>query len=151
MKKYFTQKESVAIGFLAIAFLVGEGVNFYRESAAKERLEKSLPLLERENRKFLETSSMLKAKYEQENQGIEFNDNGSLNSLDINVVGLDGLTLLPGVGEVIAGRMLDRRINIGPFKNVKELLSIKGIGPKKFKNIQPYVVINDSTRKLKNH
>jgi len=150
MKKYFTQKESVAIGFLAIAFLVGEGVNFYRERVAKERLEKSLPLLESENRKFLETTSMLEAKYEKENQGIVFNDNGSLRSLDINVVGLDALTLLPGVGKVIAGRMLDRRSNIGPFENAEELLAIRGIGPKKFKTIHPYVVINDSTRMFKN-
>ena len=86
MKKYFTQKESVAIGFLAIAFLVGEGVNFYNERVAKERLEKSLPLLESENRKFLETSTMLEARYEKENRGIEFYDNGSLKSLDINIV-----------------------------------------------------------------
>ncbi len=150
MKKYFTQKESVAIGFLAIAFLVGEGVNFYNERVAKERLEKSLPLLESENRKFLETSSMLEARYEKENRGIEFYDNGSLRSLDINAVGLDGLTLLPGVGKVIAGRMLDRRINIGPFENAVELLTIRGIGPKKFKNIQPYIIINDSTMVLKN-
>ena len=150
MKKYFTQKESVAIGFIAIAFLVGEGVNFYRERAAKERLEKSLPLLESENRKFLETSSMLEARYEKENLGIEFYDNGSLKSLDINVVGLDGLTLLPGVGKVIAGRMLDRRIKIGPFENAEELLTIRGIGPKKFRNIQPYIIINDLTMMLKN-
>lgn len=150
MNKYFTQKESVAIGFLAIAFLVGEGVNFYREKAAKERLEKSLPLLVSENRKFLETTSILEAQFEKENQGIEFNDNGSLKSLNINVVGLDALTLLPGVGKVIAGRMLDRRIRKGPFETAEELLAIKGIGPKKFKNIQPYLIINDSTMKYKN-
>ena len=35
MKKYFTQKESAAIGFIAIAFIVGEGVNFYREGSER--------------------------------------------------------------------------------------------------------------------
>ena len=150
MKKYFTQKESVAIGFLAVAFLVGEGVNFYRERAAKERLENTLPLLESENKKFLETSSMLKAHYDRENQGVKLNDNGSLKSLDINVVGLDALTMLPGVGEVIAGRILDRRMTKGPFENIKELLSIKGIGQKKYRLMQQLIVINDSTRMSKN-
>jgi len=150
LKKYFTHKESVAIGFLAIAFLVGEGVNFYRERAAKQRLEKTLPLLESENRKFLETSSMLKAQYDEENQGVELNDNGTLKSLNINVVGLDALMMLPGVGKVIAGRMLDRRNTIGPFKKAEDLLSIKGIGPIKYKNIQQYIAIDDSTVKFKN-
>ena len=149
MKKYFTHKESVAIGFLAIAFLVGEGVNFYRERAAKQRLEKTLPLLESENRKFLETSSMLKTQYDEENQGVELNDNGTLKSLNINAVGLDALMMLPGVGKVIAGRMLDRRNTIGPFKKAEDLLSIKGIGPIKYKNIQQYIAIDDSTMKFK--
>ena len=77
------------------------------------------------------------------------NEDGSLKSIEINKAGFESLTLLPGIGPVIAGRILARRNNEGPFEMVEDLLSIKGIGVKKFEKIEKYIVmgnLNNSTK-----
>ncbi len=50
-----------------------------------------------------------------------------LNRADKNI-----LTALPGVGPVLAERIVLRRTQYGPFKAKEELLLISGIGPKKY-------------------
>ena len=146
MNKYFTQKESVAIGFLAVAFIIGLAVNYARDLTAKERLEKALPLMQEEKRKFDETTAMLEARYEKENEGVRLNPDGSLISLDLNSVGANALVLLPGIGKVISKRIIEKRNRSGPFKSIEELLEVKGIGPKKFEKIQPFVAIESAEK-----
>ena len=57
--KIFTDKESVAIGFLAIMFMIGMGVNYIRDGLAEERLGESVPLILKEIAEFKMTSAML--------------------------------------------------------------------------------------------
>ncbi|GEM_PF-5409858 len=44
---------------------------------------------------------------------------------------LDSLILLKGIGPVLADRVIQARTGKGPFTSWKDLLEIKGIGPKK--------------------
>lgn len=48
----------------------------------------------------------------------------------VNTVGVDTLVHLPGVGPVLAARIVASRAAEGPFRNVDDLRRVKGIGPR---------------------
>jgi competence ComEA-like helix-hairpin-helix protein len=52
--------------------------------------------------------------------------------IPINRADKDILTSLPGIGPVLAERIMQRRNQHGLFKSKDELLQVTGIGPKKF-------------------
>jgi competence protein ComEA len=58
--------------------------------------------------------------------------------VNINTATLAQLQALPGVGAVMAQRILDYRSQHGPFKTVEQLQDVKGIGPKKFAKLAPW-------------
>lgn len=61
--------------------------------------------------------------------------------LDLNTATLQQLTLLPGIGETLAQRILDYRTEHNGFNSVEELKQVSGIGDKKFAEILPYVKV----------
>ena len=61
--------------------------------------------------------------------------------IDLNTATLQQLQLIPGVGEVIAQRILDYRTEQGGFHAVEELLHVSGIGEKKFDSLREYIVV----------
>jgi competence ComEA-like helix-hairpin-helix protein len=52
------------------------------------------------------------------------------------------LTLLPGIGPVLAERIVDHRENHGPFERPEALLAVPGIGPVTLRAIEPWLVID---------
>ena len=58
-----------------------------------------------------------------------------LKSIDINAADERILIKLPGIGKSIAERILLLRKKKGEFRNLKELMQVKGIGIKKLENI----------------
>jgi competence protein ComEA len=62
--------------------------------------------------------------------------------IDLNTATLEQLDTLPGVGQVTAQRILEYRTQHGSFKSVDELKEVDGIGPKKFDQLKPHVVVN---------
>ena len=65
--------------------------------------------------------------------------------IDINRASRYTLTKLPGVGPKFAERIIDYREQNNGFTSKEELLSIKGIGPKKYEAIKHRIEI-DATR-----
>ena len=63
----------------------------------------------------------------------------SQGSVDINTAGTDDLQRLPGVGPAMAERIMSARSNDGGFRTVHDLLNVRGIGPKKFAKMEPFV------------
>jgi competence protein ComEA len=61
--------------------------------------------------------------------------------LNLNTATLRELESLPGVGPVIAQRIVEFRSKKGGFKRVEELLAIPGISERKWKAIQPLVEV----------
>jgi competence protein ComEA len=59
--------------------------------------------------------------------------------LDLNAATLEQLEALPGVGPVLAQKILDWRTAHGRFSNVDELREVGGIGDKKYGDIAPKV------------
>ncbi len=62
-----------------------------------------------------------------------------IDPIDLNRATVRELIQLPGVGEVIAKRILDFREKHGPFKRVEDLMKVKGIGEKSLEKIRPYI------------
>ena len=46
----------------------------------------------------------------------------------MNTAGVEELDRLPGIGEVLAGRIIAYRDEHGPFESVEDLLAVSGIG-----------------------
>lgn len=51
------------------------------------------------------------------------------------------LEALPGIGQVLAQRIVDYRTQHGPFRSVRDLLKVEGIGEKKFDSIKDHVTV----------
>lgn len=61
--------------------------------------------------------------------------------IDLNTADEDTLTALPGIGPVLARRILAYREENGPFRVVEELLNVSGIGEKRVEDIWDLVTI----------
>jgi len=61
--------------------------------------------------------------------------------IDLNRATEKDLETLPGVGAVLAGRIVKYRRDIGLFSRVEDLRDVKGIGKKKFDRIKNLVVV----------
>jgi competence protein ComEA len=59
-------------------------------------------------------------------------------TININTAGAAELELLPGVGPVLAARIVEHRAKIGRFRTVDELNDVKGIGPKSLEKLRPH-------------
>ncbi|UCD21393.1 MAG: ComEA family DNA-binding protein [Chloroflexota bacterium] len=63
--------------------------------------------------------------------------------IDINRAEAWLLEALPGIGEVLAQRILDYRGENGPFKRIEDLLQVNGIGEATFGNIKDFITVSD--------
>jgi competence protein ComEA len=59
--------------------------------------------------------------------------------IDLNAATQEGLDALPGVGPVLAGRIVAWRAAHGRFTSVDELGEVPGIGPKALERLRPLV------------
>lgn len=59
-------------------------------------------------------------------------------ALDLNQVTEADLDLLPGIGPVLARRIVEYRQKNGCFRSLSELMQVEGIGDKKFKQLSVY-------------
>ncbi len=61
--------------------------------------------------------------------------------IDLNRSGYYDLEALPGIGPVLAERIMSYRDSVGGFKSVDDLKEVKGIGPSKFTLLKDKVVV----------
>ncbi len=67
------------------------------------------------------------------------------NRLDINTAAPRELESLPGIGPVLARRIVEFRAKNPPFRRVEEILIIRGIGRRKFEALRDRIRVADST------
>ena len=63
--------------------------------------------------------------------------------LDLNRATVQDLTTLPGIGEVLAQRIVDYREAHGPFRSVEELIAVEGIGEGKLEKLRELVTVEE--------
>jgi competence protein ComEA len=61
--------------------------------------------------------------------------------VNINTATLDQLVALPGVGPAIAQRIISYREEHGPFRSVKDLDNVPGIGPSHMADLEPLITV----------
>lgn len=61
--------------------------------------------------------------------------------VNLNTASQAQLEQLPGVGPVLAQRIIARRERQGRFTSVRQLLEVEGVGPKKFQGLKDLVVV----------
>jgi competence protein ComEA len=59
--------------------------------------------------------------------------------IDINQADWPEFTVLPGIGETLARRIVESRQVDGPFADVDQLERVRGIGPKTLEQLRPYL------------
>jgi competence protein ComEA len=59
--------------------------------------------------------------------------------VDLNRASKEELMALPGIGEVLADRIIEERTTGGPFRAPADVQRVSGIGPKTFEKIQPLI------------
>jgi len=59
--------------------------------------------------------------------------------LDLDSASAADFDRLPGIGPVLAARIVEHRRTHGPFRHVDELLSVPGIGPRLLERLRPYL------------
>lgn len=66
--------------------------------------------------------------------------------ININSATKENLTLLPGIGKIIAKRILEYRAKNNGFKTKEEIVKVKGIGKVKFEKIKDKICVETSDK-----
>jgi competence protein ComEA len=68
---------------------------------------------------------------------------GTVQALDINTATVEQLVALPGIGQVLAERIVAYRDAHGPFTSVNQLGDVEGIGDALVERLRPLVIVRD--------
>lgn len=109
-------KERVVLGFLVLTLSLGVAIQGYRRHLARSELSR------------LEEELILH----------------SPTLIDLNRASIEELVELPGVGPVLAQRIVEYRELHGGFSRVEDLLKVRGIGEYKLKKIREFVTVGPS-------
>ncbi len=161
MIELFTKQERIFIFFLLFGILLGAAIRLYRYYVEPSpKIDPQLLIFEQQlKEKAAEIDSLLEAGEEPAAQ-TEFVGRPVVSQsvasakpakkkpvqllIDINRANIEDLIQLPQIGAVIATRIIEYRQQNGDFKQIEELLRVKGIGPKKLEAIKPYIYIENN-------
>jgi competence protein ComEA len=65
-------------------------------------------------------------------------------ALELNTASAQDLEALPGIGPVLAGRIIQHRETHGPYKTLEDLLAVPGIGKKKLAQLTPFLMVGSA-------
>jgi competence protein ComEA len=66
--------------------------------------------------------------------------------VNVNTASVEQLTTLPGVGPMLAARIVEHRQKSGAFRSTQELMSVKGIGEKNFAKIEQWLTVGEAPK-----
>ena len=94
------------------------------------------------------TASFNRSTYHEPDQRIKPIDSATISQLqgqrllDLNRANADELERLPGIGAVLAQRVIAFRESMGRFQKIEDLREVKGIGAKKFDRLKSFVTVS---------
>lgn len=115
-----TKEEKIILVFLIVSFISGLGITAYKKSHQKTELTVKPYKIEH----FSKVNEIIK------NSRI----------ININSLEIAELKRLPGVGQILAARIISYHKVHGPFKRIEELMQVTGIGEKKFAVIKDLII-----------
>ncbi|MDR7420542.1 MAG: ComEA family DNA-binding protein [Armatimonadota bacterium] len=66
-------------------------------------------------------------------------------TVNVNTATAEDLERLPGVGPVLARRIVEFREARGLFRRLEDLQQVQGIGPRLYRRVEPFVRLDDGT------
>ena len=126
-----TPTERNVILFLTLTLVVGAAIRYYQESVPP-------------NRQFDYTavdSTFAVFQKHLASDSIRKEDGASSRVININMATKAELTSLPGIGDVLADRIIRQREEQGEFETISDLQKIKGISKKKFDRLKLLIAV----------
>ena len=133
----FTRSEKIVVVFVIASFVVGAGMKYFLECGVKSS-----------STAFADTEKTYDAEKTEcaGGGGAREYPQGSVpgtqkGGVNINTAGEKELCALPGIGPVLAGRIVKDREEGGVFRSKAELKRVKGIGDKKFERMEDMLLV----------
>jgi competence ComEA-like helix-hairpin-helix protein len=132
----FTENEKRILILLAVGFMIGSGIAAYQGFRADLRVEDFSEQYRQQDSIFVERSGQIRDSDPEPAPPLTLL---APNSINVNTATKSELTLLPGIGDAYAERIILYREDYGPFTSPEELLNISGIGARRLEQIKPYI------------
>jgi competence ComEA-like helix-hairpin-helix protein len=113
-------REKVAVALLTVTFLIGTAISWIRRPATSRQPAVAVVV-------------------DSTAYGVTPGLRGAAGIVDLNAATPRELEALPGVGPVIAARIVAYRDRVGGFTSVGELRKVGGIGPKRYSELRSLV------------
>jgi comEA protein len=126
-----TPTERNVILFLALTLVIGAAIRFYEESVPSNRTFDYTAL----------DSTFAVFQKQVSVDTVHANDGATSRMVNINSATKAELTALPGIGDMLAERIIRQRQESGEFESILDLLKVKGISKKKFEKLKPLIAV----------
>ena len=141
----FSRSERSAIVVLIFALLLGMGISYLRQRAHSQEVKSLTPedsilifKLTQYTRSIQDTSQADSVLQNDKNVSIK---KAVQYPININTASVEELIELPGIGPVLARRIVEYREQYGPFTSPDSLINVKGIGQVKLSKIKNKITI----------
>jgi len=121
------RRERAVVLLLTVTLVFGIGVSYYRRARLRRRTS-AVPLT------VLQDTGAVPATAR----------NAFTQLLDINLATARQLDELPGIGPILANRIVEYRQRKGGFRSVGDLRSVPGIGDRRFQTLREFVTVDSS-------
>ncbi len=144
---FFKPAEIRAILILSALVFIGSALTLLKRQGKLSELELGTFLSDNRYNYSYNVADMTKEKEKIDDEPVYDNpvetDSGSIENkvIDINSAGYFDLQTLPGIGPVLAERIMAYRDSVGAFRSADELLNVQGIGEKKYARIKDRIAI----------
>ena len=126
----FTPQETKALLFLLVVLVIGGGITLYKRSHPDFAPELISDFAEKKDASLIKRVNLYSKKPEIKEK------------VNLNQATVKELELLPGIGPVLAKRIISLREGKGGFETPEELLEVSGIGSRKLEEIKEWIVID---------
>ncbi len=140
IQRFFTREEILIILFILFFTLLGIGIKSYKNFTSQTQLVNKF-----ENRSLDSILAAVFTEEKIENFDLEKRSTEKKalrkGSVNINKADVEELSLLPGIGEKTAERIIEYRNRYGSFRKIEEIMNVPRIGSKTFEKIKEYITI----------